>query len=156
MISLTLFTVWAAYAINENYVSLLVANLSCFSGAATIVIVGCQTGWSKRFLAYAAAGITAAIILSLVSLVALISIMALSGVALRAPQIIAIIKSQDVTGVSAATWVLSTLTAAVWLTISISKGAAGAAIANVTALVAGLVLLALLHWRRATTKANAS
>lgn len=150
-LSVILFVVWGTYAIQEHYWSLLIANASCLVGATILLVAGVRFGWPKRTLAAAAAGVTAAIVLSLLSSIVLVAIMTVSGAALRLPQIVKLLRSQDVTGVSATTWLLSTATAATWLVISTSRHATGAMIANIAALVMGLVLLALLWWRRTKT-----
>jgi uncharacterized protein with PQ loop repeat len=148
VISCVLFSVWAGYAWGEQYWSLLVANVSCFVGALLLLFVGAKLRWGFRVLGLAVGAVVMVGLVSAVWGVVAVAIMTVAGVGMRVPQVVALLRSEGVAGVSVSTWAMSTVTAALWLSISLSKGATGAAIANVTALVAGLVLLGLLFWKR--------
>lgn len=59
-ISVTLFSVWASFALRTGYWSLFAANLSCLVAAVAILLGGTRTGWPRRWLGMSAAGIAAA------------------------------------------------------------------------------------------------
>ena len=98
------------------------------------------------------AGVVGAAIVGIIELQVLAVAMTVAGVALRIPQLVKLTRTASVDGVSSATWVLGAATAGCWLVVSVSRGATAVAVANVTALVATLVLLATLVWRRRTQR----
>jgi uncharacterized protein with PQ loop repeat len=151
-ISVTLFSVWASFALRTGYWPLLVANLSCLVAAVAILLAGTRTGWPRRWLGMSAAGIAAAAALGFVAPAVLAAVMTGAGVALRIPQLAKLLRSASVEGVSMATWGLGAATAGLWLIVSIHRHATAVAVANVTALLATLILLGVLLWKRRTAK----
>jgi uncharacterized protein with PQ loop repeat len=156
VVSCVLFSVWGVYAWGEQYWSLFVANVSCFVGAFLLLVVGAKLRWGFRVIGWAFGVVILVGVISSVWGVVAVVIMTVAGVGMRVPQVVALMRSESVEGVSAVTWVLSTVTAALWLSVSVSKGAGGAAIANVAALSAGLALLGLLAWKRGRVRGHGS
>jgi len=147
-ISMALFSVWAAFAARTGYVPLLVANASCWVAATLVLVAGTRGGWPWRYLALGAASMAAAGVLAVLAPAVLAVVMTVAGIALRVPQLAKLLRSEDVDGVSATTWALGALTAGSWLVVSTSRGAWAVVVANSTALVSTLVLLAVLAVRR--------
>lgn len=152
-ISITLFSVFAGYAYSIEYWSLLFANVSCFFGAIIILLVGVtKGGWEKTWLLFALSGFLLAILFMFIAQIVLAILMTLAGVLLRIPQILKLIKSDNVDGVSTTTWLLSGLTASCWLIVSISQQATAVIVANATATIMTIALLTILYIKRKTTK----
>lgn len=147
-ISITLFSVWAAYATATAYWPLAFANASCLVAAVLIMVAGTRNGWHPRWALLSLAGVTAATIAGIYTPLILATVMTAAGIALRIPQLITLTRNPDPSGVSATTWILGATTAAAWLIVSISKHATAVIIANSTALTMTLILLAILYWRR--------
>jgi len=147
-ISVVLFAGWAAYAVGIQYWSLAFANLSCLLAALIIMIVGTRRGWPRRWLGLCIVGAACGVLTAILAPLVLVAAMALSGVALRIPQTLRLMRSPNVSGVSSTTWILSGATAACWLVISIHEEAWGVVVANMSALAATLVLLTVLFWRQ--------
>lgn len=74
--------------------------------------------------------------------------MTVGGIGLRVPQLMTLLRTQDVSGVSATTWVLSGITATAWLIPSIARGATPVIIANATSIAATATLLIVLWIKR--------
>jgi len=147
-ISVVLFSVWSAYAASIGFWALLGANVSCLVAAVLVMYAGTRSGWSRWWAALGAAGVTLAAAAGFLAPVLLAVVMTGAGVALRIPQLLLLVRSKSVAGVSATTWLLSGATAACWLVVSASRGATAVIVANSTALAATLVLLGVLCARR--------
>lgn len=110
--------------------------------------VGIQSGWPIRWAVLGVAGVASAVVAGVFAPVVLAVAMTGAGVALRVPQLLMLLRTPSVAGVSATTWLLGAATAACWLVVSLSKGATAVVIANTTALVATLLLLGVLAVRK--------
>jgi uncharacterized protein with PQ loop repeat len=147
-ISIVLFSVWSAFAISTEYWALLVANASCLAAATLIMAAGTRSGWPARWAVLGVVGVGSAALAGVFAPVVLAVVMTGAGVALRIPQLLMLLRTSSVEGVSATTWLLGAATAACWLIVSLSKGATAVVIANSTALAATLLLLAVLAVRK--------
>lgn len=145
------FSVWTAYATATHYWPLAVANASCLVGAATILVAGTKSGWSLKWVLLATSGAALAALFGWVFPFLLAAIMAGTGVALRVPQFLSVLRSPSVVGVSASTWLLSGVTAACWLVVSLDRGATAVVVANISSLGATCALVIALYWRRRRT-----
>lgn len=147
-ISVVLFFVWSAFAVATSYWALLVANASCLIAASIIMVAGTRAGWPVRYAALGLAGVAVAGVAGVFAPLVLAVVMTGAGVALRVPQLLMLLKSPSLEGVSGTTWLLGAATAACWLVVSINKGAVAVIIANSTALAATLLLLGVLAVRK--------
>jgi len=155
-ISIAVFAVWSSYALSTRFWSLAVANLSGLLAAVVILWVGTRAGWSRRWALVSLATVAVAGALGMVAPPVLAAAMIASGVVLRAPQFVALLRSPSVSGVSALTWLLSGVTAGCWLVVSIDHGSTAVIAANIVGVVTTLLLLAALYWRRARNAADAA
>lgn len=148
-ISITLFTVFAAYAYHIDYWALFVANVSCLIAAILILFIGTRYGdWGYQWGILSALAVALAITFGAFAPIVLAALMSVAGILLRVPQLVSLLRNPNVTGVSALTWVLSGLTAGCWLIVSIHQHATAVIIANSTALAATIALLAVLYSRK--------
>ena len=92
VISVVLFSVWAAYALATGYWALLAANASCLLAAVTILVVGTRSGWPVRWAVLAASGVASAALAGWLAPAVLAVVMTGAGVALRIPQLLMLLR----------------------------------------------------------------
>jgi uncharacterized protein with PQ loop repeat len=66
----------------------------------------------------------------------------------RVPQIIELIRDDEVQGVSTSAWTIGVLCSALWVTFYVSEGLVAAIIVNVLALSGSAVIAGLAAWRQ--------
>ena len=154
--SIVFFGIWAGFAFWTQYWSLLLANASSFLAAILIVGVGVRGGWSWRWAASSVSAGVGASVLAVVARPVLAILMVIGGVALRVPQISALVRSPSVAGVSETTWWLALGTTACWLVVSVSRGATLVVVSSAAAMVATALLLTILYWRKLAAGLSAS
>ncbi|MCW2295437.1 hypothetical protein [Rhodococcus erythropolis] len=147
-LSFAVFASWACFAMSIQYWELLAVNLACMTGAVVVIISGTRGGWSIRWAAISAVALAAILTLLFVNVAALAVLIAVGGIAVRVPQIFALLRSPSIVGVSVVSLAASVITVVLWSMLAISKDLGTVLISNIVSFIGSVLLVAILLARR--------
>ena len=148
---------WGAYGLRVEDPFLTVTNVLA-AIVAIWVLVACDTRHPWRTLMLASSATAAAFFaLSLAPSVLLVGFATAVMILSRVPQLVSVVRSSDVSGVSLTTWWLSLATASTWMLYGVLRGDAVVYIANgIAALITAALVTRLLYLQNSRGRASTS
>lgn len=147
-LSFAVFASWVCFAVSIQYWELLAVNLACMAGAAVVIISGTRGGWSRRWAVLCAGLLAVIVVLLFVDVAALAILIAVGGIAVRVPQIVALLRSPSILGVSIVSLTASVITVVLWSMLAIAKDLGAVLVSNIVSFIGSVLLVGILLARR--------
>lgn len=147
-LSILMFGAWGGYAISIGYWPLILANTSCMIAATLIFIFGTRLGWPLWWAGLCVLVLVLCALAVLYAPLVLAAAMAGTGLVMRIPQFVKLLRAPSVEGVSTPTWWISAVNSGVWIVIGLERSSVPLVLASGIGLVTSLAMLALLYRRR--------